>query len=65
MLITRPRMSFGAFNCTSDDSVAKTITMQAPAPNSTIAFSQNTRNSANITMRSPNTSWTVSSARPM
>ncbi len=53
MLITRPRISFGAISCTSEVTVENTTISAAPVRNSSSSLSQRTRDIANAMISTP------------
>ena len=53
MLITRPRISFGAMSCTSEVTVEKTTISDAPVKNSRMSLIQSVRDIAKPTMNTP------------
>ena len=53
MLITRPRISFGAINCTSEVTVEKTTISAAPVRNSSRSLNHSVRDMAKPMMKRP------------
>ena len=65
MLMTRPRISFGALSCTSDESIANTITMHARAAEEQDGVEPEDARQREEHDKTPKTTCSVSSVRPM